>query len=89
MSAQLASRFKWLTVCLLCFGLFLHFAGAQSTTQGAVAGTVVDASGAMQPFLEAWLRSAAPQMPPLTQSANMKALFRDRRADERGPASCL
>src|SRR3569833_1817983 len=49
MSAQLISRFKWLAVCLLCIGLFSGFAGAQSTTQGAIAGTVVDASGAVVP----------------------------------------
>jgi len=49
MSAELISRFKWLAVCLLCFGLFSGFARAQSTTQGAIAGTVVDASGAVVP----------------------------------------
>jgi hypothetical protein len=49
MSAQLIARFKWLAVCLWCFGLFSGFAGAQSTTQGAIAGTVVDASGALIP----------------------------------------
>jgi hypothetical protein len=49
MSAELISRFKWLAVCLLCFGLFSGLARAQSTTQGAIAGTVVDASGAVIP----------------------------------------
>ena len=49
MSAQYITRFKWLAVCLLCFGLFSGFVGAQSTTQGAIAGTVVDASGAVIP----------------------------------------
>ncbi len=33
----------------LCLGLFSGFARAQSTTQGAIAGTVVDASGAVVP----------------------------------------
>lgn len=49
MSAQLISRFKWLAVCLLCFGLFSVFTRAQSTTQGGIAGTVVDTSGAVIP----------------------------------------
>ena len=49
MSSQLISRFRWLAVCLLCFGLFSGFARAQSTTQGAIAGTVVDVSGAVIP----------------------------------------
>ena len=49
MSAQLISRFRWLAVCLLCVGLFSGVARTQSTTQGAIAGTVVDASGAVIP----------------------------------------
>ena len=41
--------FKWLAVCLLCFGLFCGVSRAQSTTEGAIAGTVVDSSGAVIP----------------------------------------
>ena len=38
--------FKWLAVSLLCVGMFSADSKAQSTTQGAIAGTVVDSSGA-------------------------------------------
>ena len=49
MSARFISRSIWFAVCILCFGLFSGVAGAQSTTQGAIAGTVGDASGAVIP----------------------------------------
>jgi len=41
--------FKGLAVCLLCVGLFSVVSKAQSTTQGAIAGTVVDSSDAAVP----------------------------------------
>ncbi len=39
--------FTMLAVCLLCLCLFSVVAAAQSTTQGAIAGTIVDATGAV------------------------------------------
>ena len=39
--------FKSLAVCLLCFCLFSVVSRGQSTTEGAIAGTVVDSTGAV------------------------------------------
>ncbi len=39
--------FTMLAVCLLCLCLFSVVAGAQSTTQGAIAGTIIDSTGAV------------------------------------------
>jgi hypothetical protein len=41
--------FSILAVYLLCLCLFSAISGAQSTTQGAIAGTVVDSTGALVP----------------------------------------
>lgn len=50
MSAHLfRKRLVCAAICLLSFCLFSVIGGAQSTTEGAIAGTVVDASGAAIP----------------------------------------
>lgn len=41
--------FVCLALCLLCFCLFSLTSQAQSTTEGAIAGTIVDSSGAVVP----------------------------------------
>ena len=47
MSVQMFRKsFLHLAVCLLCFWLFSVISNAQSTTEGAIAGTVVDSTGA-------------------------------------------
>ena len=84
MSAQLISRFKWLAVCLLCIGLFSGFAGAQSTTQGAIAGTVVDASGAVVPGAAVTLHNdgtSAEFKLVADESGTVQARLTDRAAD--------
>jgi hypothetical protein len=43
------NNLKWLAVCLFCFGLFSVVSVAQSTTEGAIAGTVADSTGAVVP----------------------------------------
>jgi hypothetical protein len=44
---SIRKSFTMLAVCLLCLCLFSVVAAAQSTTQGAIAGTIVDATGAV------------------------------------------
>jgi outer membrane receptor protein involved in Fe transport len=45
-SSSFRKSFQWLAVGLLCAGMFSADSKGQSTTQGAIAGTVVDSSGA-------------------------------------------
>ena len=50
--------FTLLAECLLCFCLFSAVSHGQSTTEGAIAGTVVDSTGAVIDGASVTLRQA-------------------------------